>query len=49
MVEVYSRIDSTEIWKYQTFESVNETIEFDRLGFTLPIATIYDDINFEVI
>jgi len=46
-VEVYSRIDDTEIWQYQTFETTNEIIEFDRLGFSLPVATIYDSIEFE--
>ena len=47
MVELYSRIDDTKIWKYQTFESIDEVIEFDRLGFVLPIATIYDAIKFD--
>ncbi|MBC7510476.1 MAG: hypothetical protein H7320_17265 [Ferruginibacter sp.] len=47
-VEVYSRIDDTEIWKYQTFEMLNEVIEFDRLDLTLPMATIYDSIAFEL-
>lgn len=46
-VEVYSRIDDTEIWQYQTFETTNEIIEFDRLGFSLPVATIYDSMEFE--
>lgn len=46
-VEVYSRIDDdtraedTHIWKYQAFENINKIIEFDRLGFSLPVATIY--------
>lgn len=47
-VEVYSRIDDTEIWKYQTFEMLNEVIEFDRLDLTLPMAIIYDSIAFEL-
>ncbi len=46
MVEVYSRIENSQVWKYQTFESIDELIEFDRLGFTLTIATIYDSIEF---
>ena len=49
MVEVYSRIDNTQIWKYQTFEIISEIIEFDRLGFTLPIATIYDTVSFDIV
>jgi len=32
MVEVYSRINDSQIWQYQTFENLNETIEFERLG-----------------
>jgi len=47
MVEVYARIENTQIWKYQTFETLDETIEFERLGFNLPVATIYDSIAFE--
>ncbi len=46
MVELYARIDDTQIWKYQTFENMDEVIEFDRLGFTVTIAAIYDGIGF---
>ena len=46
MVKVYSRIDNSQIWKYQTFETIDGLIEFDRLGFTLSVATIYDSIEF---
>jgi len=45
-VECYSRIDSSPIWKYQTFETIDGLIEFDRLGFALSLATIYDSIEF---
>lgn len=48
MVEVYSRINDSQIWQYQTFENLNETITFERLGFALPIAVIYEGIGFEV-
>lgn len=48
MVEVYSRINDSQIWQYQTFETLNETIEFNRLGFELPVAVIYEGIGFEV-
>jgi Uma2 family endonuclease len=47
MVEVYSRIDNSQIWQYQTFENLDETIVFDRLEFTLPLAVIYEGINFD--
>jgi Uma2 family endonuclease len=48
MVEVYSRIDNSQIWQYQTFENLNETIAFERLGFVLPVSVIYEGIGFEV-
>ncbi|NOT92733.1 Uma2 family endonuclease [Ferruginibacter sp.] len=48
MVEVYSRINDSQIWQYQTFENLNETIAFERLGFVLPVAVIYEGIGFEV-
>lgn len=47
IVEVYSRIDDTQILKYQTFENLHETIVFDRLGLTLPLAVIYESISFD--
>ena len=47
MVEVFSRIGNSEVWKYQTFETVTETIDFEDLGFTVTIAVIYDGIEFE--
>jgi hypothetical protein len=48
MIEVYSRISNAQIWKYQTFETINEIIEFEDLDFVLPLAIIYDGIEFEV-
>lgn len=45
MVEVYARIDNSQIWKYQTFETLDEIIEFERLGFSVSIATIYEGID----
>ncbi len=48
MVEVYSRINDSQIWQYQTFENLNETIEFERLGFVLPVSVIYEGIGFEM-
>ncbi len=47
MVEVYSRIGDTQIWQYQTYETMEETIQFPRLDFELTVATIYDDIVFD--
>jgi hypothetical protein len=45
---VYSRIDNSQIWQYQTFENLSETIEFNRLGLVLPVAVIYEGIGFEM-
>jgi len=45
-VECYSRIENSPIWTYQTFETIDELIELDRLGFALSLATIYDSIEF---
>jgi Uma2 family endonuclease len=47
LIEVYSRINDTQIWKYQTFENKDEIIEFDRLSFSLQTSTIYEGIEFE--
>ena len=47
MVEVYSRIGDTQIWQYQTYETMEETIQFPRLNFELSTATIYDGIVFD--
>ncbi len=49
MVEVYSRINDSQIWQYQTFETLTETIEFNRLGFVLPLSVIYEGIGFETV
>jgi len=49
MVEVYSRINDTQIWQYQTFENMNEIIEFEKLGVSLPVAVIYEEIGFDAI
>lgn len=45
MVEVYARIDNSQIWKYQTFETLDEIIEFERLGFSVTLASIYEGID----
>lgn len=46
MIEVYSRIGDSELWQYQTFEYLEETIPFDRLGLSMTLNTIYDGILF---
>ncbi len=46
MVEVYARIDDSQIWQYQTYENLEETILLKNLGLELQISTIYDSIDF---
>ncbi len=44
--EVYARIDDSQIWQYQTYENLEESILFKNLGLELQISTIYDSIEF---
>lgn len=46
-VEIYSRTANERIWSYQTFESREDIIELQNLGFSLPLKEIYDGISFE--
>jgi Uma2 family endonuclease len=46
MVEVYARIGNSEIWQYQTYENLQDTITFENLGLNLKVSTIYDNIKF---
>jgi Uma2 family endonuclease len=45
-VEVYSRIDDSQIWQYQTYEDLQDIIIFKSLELQLPLVTIYESINF---
>jgi Uma2 family endonuclease len=49
MIEVYSRINDSKIWKYQTFETLDELIEFTDLELFLPTKVVYDGVEFEKI
>ena len=44
-VEVYSRIEHTEVWTYQTFEKETDVIVFPRLNFELSVGAMYDGID----
>ncbi len=46
MIEVYSRINDSQIWKYQTFETLDEVIEFSDLELYLPTKVAYDGVEF---
>jgi Uma2 family endonuclease len=45
-VELYTRTDQKDIWTYQSFEGPDAVIHFDRLDFTMPLASIYENIVF---
>ena len=46
-IEIYSRTKDDGIWNYQSFENIDQIIKFDKLDFELPLATIYDSIEFD--
>jgi Uma2 family endonuclease len=44
-VELFSRTDKLNLWTYQRYSSLSDVIEFPKLNFTLPLETIYEDLN----
>jgi Uma2 family endonuclease len=46
-VEVYSRIEDSQIWQYQTYEDLQDIIVFKNIELQLPLVTIYESINFK--
>jgi len=45
-VELYTRTDQKDIWTYQSFDSPDAVIHFDLLDFTMPLASVYENIVF---
>ncbi|WP_428665403.1 Uma2 family endonuclease [Runella sp.] len=45
-VELYSRTKDPDIWLYQTYEDMANTVSFERLHFTMPVAAIYEAVSF---
>ncbi|MBC8111665.1 MAG: Uma2 family endonuclease [Verrucomicrobia bacterium] len=45
-IEMYSRINESDIWTYQFFEEINETITLEKLDFSFPVSAIYENITF---
>lgn len=45
-VELYSRTQHPDVWLYQTYEEMNETVSFERLHFTMPVSAIYEAVSF---
>lgn len=44
-IELFSRVETTDIWTYQTFENTDDVIVFPRLDFKLSVGAIYDGID----
>lgn len=44
--ELYTRIGDTVFWKYETFESKEDMVNFEKLGFSISLAQIFQDITF---
>lgn len=45
-VELFSRIEETNEWIYAAYESLDDVIVLPRLNAELPLAAIYEDIEF---
>ena len=46
LVELYSRTEKPEVWLYQSFNQMTDTVHFQHLDFSLPVAKVYDNITF---
>ncbi len=46
-VEVFTRIEGIDIWKYQSCDTMEAVIDFDEIDFKLPILELYQNIVFE--
>ena len=46
-VEVFTRIEGIDIWKYQSYDTMEAVVDFDEIDFKLPISELYQNIVFE--
>jgi len=46
-VELFTRIESIDIWKSQSYDKMEAIIDFDEIDFKLPITLLYENILFE--
>ncbi|HFA51630.1 MAG TPA: Uma2 family endonuclease [Bacteroidetes bacterium] len=44
-VELFTRIEGKKFWHYQYFESMDDVIELKKLGFSIPVKSIYENIK----
>lgn len=44
-IELFSRVENTDVWTYQTFEKADDLVVFPRLDFQLSVGAIYDGID----
>lgn len=45
MVELFSRIEETDVWTVTVYESLDDVIVLPRLNAELLLAAIYEDIE----
>ncbi|MBC8110523.1 MAG: Uma2 family endonuclease [Verrucomicrobia bacterium] len=46
LVEVFSRIENSETWLYQSFDELTQEIELRNMDFKIPVSRIYENIAF---
>ena len=44
-VELFSRMEQSNLWTYQNFSEPNDVVEFPKLDFKLSVSAIYEDLN----
>lgn len=45
-VEVFSRVEASDLWTYRSFESEEDVIRFDAFNFEMSLKAIYEDVAF---
>lgn len=46
-IELYGRIEKSDVWTYQTFESMDDVINLPEIDFEMKVAEIYENIVFQ--
>ncbi|MFN3852264.1 MAG: Uma2 family endonuclease [Spirosomataceae bacterium] len=46
-IELYGRIEKSDVWTYQTFESMDDVINLLEIDFEMKVAEIYENIVFQ--
>ncbi|QRR03316.1 Uma2 family endonuclease [Dyadobacter sandarakinus] len=45
-VQLYTRSNQGDVWTYQTFAQLTDEVPFEKFGFSMSVAAIYEDITF---